>query len=61
MRTLFLTLTLTNVLLVMGIVGTVIGITHLVYPSQGRHHRRRQRKRAWAQTKKTTEQRSNDT
>lgn len=44
MRTLVLTLTLTNILLIVGIFGTVIGITHLVYPSRDRHHRYRQRK-----------------
>jgi hypothetical protein len=39
MGTLILTLTLTNILLIVGIAGTVIGITHLIYPSGGRHDR----------------------
>jgi hypothetical protein len=34
-----LTLALTSTLLIIGIVGTVIGITRLVYPSGGRRHR----------------------
>lgn len=34
-----LTLALTSTLLIIGIVGTVIGITRLVYPSRGRRHR----------------------
>jgi hypothetical protein len=29
---------LTSILLIMGIVGTVIAITHLVYQSEGRDH-----------------------
>ncbi len=45
MRTLLLTLSLTDILLIIGIVGTIVGITHLVYPSQGRHRHHRQRKR----------------
>lgn len=29
-------LALTNILLIIGIIGTIVGITHLVYPSRGR-------------------------
>jgi hypothetical protein len=39
MGAMILTLALTSILLIIGIVGTVIGITRLVYPSGGRHHR----------------------
>ena len=39
MSAMVLTLALTSTLLVIGIVGTVIGITRLVYPSGGRRHR----------------------
>lgn len=39
MGILILTLMLTSVLLIIGIVGTVIGITHLIYPSRDRHDR----------------------
>ncbi|MDT5132311.1 MAG: hypothetical protein QOE41_1622, partial [Mycobacterium sp.] len=33
------TLTLTSILLIIGMVGTVIGIISLAYPSGGRRHR----------------------
>lgn len=39
MEAMLLTLALTNVLLVIGIIGTIVGITHLVYPSRGRRER----------------------
>jgi hypothetical protein len=39
MGAMVLTLALTSTLLIIGIVGTVIGITRLVYPSGGRRHR----------------------
>lgn len=41
MRTLIFTLGLTSALLLIGIVGTLIGITHLVYPSSDRQPRPR--------------------
>jgi hypothetical protein len=39
MGAMVLTLALTSTLLIIGIVGTVIGITRLVYPSGSRRHR----------------------
>jgi hypothetical protein len=39
METMVLTLALTSILLVIGMVGTVIGIISLVYPSGGRRQR----------------------
>ncbi len=41
MRTLFFTLALTSGLLILGITGTLVGITRLVYPSNRRYHRKR--------------------
>jgi len=45
MRTLIFTLGLTSALLLIGIIGTLIGITRLVYPSSDRHPRRTKRDR----------------
>ena len=39
MEAMVLTLALTSILLIIGMVGTVIGIISLVYPSEGRRHR----------------------
>jgi beta-lactamase regulating signal transducer with metallopeptidase domain len=39
MNTLILTLGITNILLIIGITGTVVGTTRLIYPSRGRYHR----------------------
>lgn len=41
MRTLVFTLALTSGLLILGITGTLVGITRLVYPSNRRYHRKR--------------------
>jgi hypothetical protein len=54
-----LTLALTSILLVIGMVGTVIGIISLVYPSGGRRQRlvradKDSRENAETQPKKTT-------
>jgi FtsZ-interacting cell division protein ZipA len=56
MGALILMLALTNILLVVGIVGTVIGITHLVYPSRGRRHRQRKRDRNTRQHREPDEE-----
>lgn len=45
MRTLIFTLGLTSALLLIGIVGTLIGITRLVYPSSDRQPRPKKRDR----------------
>ena len=45
MRTLIFTLGLTSALLLIGIIGTLIGITRLVYPSSDRQPRPRKRDR----------------
>ena len=41
MRTLVFTLALTSALLILGITGTLVGITRLVYPSNRRYHGKR--------------------
>lgn len=43
MQALVFTLGLTSVLLIIGIVGTLIGITHLVYPSSSSYRRPKRR------------------
>lgn len=38
MEAMMLTLMITSILLIIGVLGTVIGIIQLVYPSSGRHN-----------------------
>jgi Mn2+/Fe2+ NRAMP family transporter len=56
MRTLIFTLALTSILLIIGIVGTLIGITHLVYSSSSRHHRPKRRDKANRQRKSSDDE-----
>jgi hypothetical protein len=61
MRTLIFTLALTSILLIIGIVGTLIGITHLVYPSSSRHHRPKRRDEANRQRESSDDEDRNTT
>jgi hypothetical protein len=60
-HTLIFTLGLTSVLLIIGIIGTLVGITHLVYPSSGRHHRPRRRDKDISQRRGLDEEHCNTT